>query len=93
MPKEYQFICPGCGTLFYTVMKDRAYCRSCISAGRASLDTKPVPSPLQAAKWKAARRAKRLMEEREVKIKYHGDVVNAVRDAKAGDIIMLDEEV
>ena len=103
MPKEYQFICPGCGTLFTTVMKDRAYCRLCISAGRAKLGDRPVPSPLQEAKWKAGRRAKKLMNERETKIESSKEqhlvekpkeqhLVERMRTAKAGDIIIQDEE-
>ena len=52
-------------------MIDRAFCRTCIAAGSARLNVVPTPSPLQASKWEAARKAKGLLAERKAKIERH----------------------
>lgn len=92
MPKEYEFVCYGCESVFTTTMKDRAYCRRCISAGKASLNVRPLPTVRQAAKWADARAKKKMIEERAFKIRTHDEMVRAVKEAKAGDIIIQDEE-
>ena len=92
MPKEYEFVCYGCESVFTTTVKDRAYCRECIASGAATeLNIKPLPTVRQAAKWESARAAKRLMKERAFKIRTHDEMVRAVKDAKAGDVIIHDE--
>ena len=63
MSKEYQFVCKICDGIYTTSDINQAICRSCWSKTglpRQIIEEKyrpPQPTPLQAAKWRKARKA------------------------------------
>ena len=81
--EEYQFVCWECNGIYTTYDKGMPLCRGCQSRHASKLpnDTpkqvrdniihlygEPSPTPLQAAKWRSSRSAKRLIKERQRKI-------------------------